>query len=178
MNRLFCHVTCFSKSVRQLNIHRLNVKKKIKKNKNRKLSTNNLFNINNDDNSSNKTNPSTNKTWHLPMGVKSINWKQNRLFYTEFATFSTKLFKVCIVVFFTQTGVSDKLLFNTALGFNVRKSPRTRSQYALFLDFLDWEYTGNWNKASSSSHILVHMRGCAQILRLLFEKRMATRFYF
>lgn len=102
MNRLFCHVTCFSKSVRQLNIHRLNVKKKkIKKNKNRKLSTNNLFNINNDDNSStcNKTNPSTNKTWHLPMGVKSINWKQNRLFYTEFTTFSTKLFKVCIVVF-------------------------------------------------------------------------------
>lgn len=99
MNRLFCHVTCFSKSVRQLNIHRLNVKKKLKKNKNRKLSTNNLFNINNDDNSSNKTNPSTNKTWHLPMGVKSINWKQNRLFYTEFTTFSTKLFKVCIVVF-------------------------------------------------------------------------------
>lgn len=101
MNRLFCHVTCFSKSVRQLNIHRLNVKKKIKKNKNRKLSTNNLFNINNDDNSStcNKTNPSTNKTWLLPMGVKSINWKQNRLFYTEFTTFSTKLFKVCIVVF-------------------------------------------------------------------------------
>lgn len=99
MNRLFCHVTCFSKSVRQLNIHRLNVKKKFKKNKNRKLSTNNLFNINNDDNSSNKTNPSTNKTWHLPMGVKSINWKQNRLFYTEFTTFSTKLFKVCIVVF-------------------------------------------------------------------------------
>lgn len=99
MNRLFCHVTCFSKSVRQLNIHRLNVKKKIKKNKNRELSTNNLFNINNDDNSSNKTNPSTNKTWHLPMGVKSINWKQNRLFYTEFTTFSTKLFKVCIVVF-------------------------------------------------------------------------------